>query len=118
MVIGGDRANTDFDLVQGGSISGTVVSSVGSEPLGGISIYAQTHPGGVFLGFADSRPDGTYSVMGLPAGDYKLAAVDEEGLGYSDEYYDGVADPGSAAVVTVVGILDTPGKDFNLDPLP
>ena len=118
VVIGGDRANTDFDLVQGGSISGTVVSSVGSEPLGGISIYAQTHPGGVFLGFADSRPDGTYSVMGLPAGDYKLAAVDEEGLGYSDEYYDGVADPGSAAVVTVVGILDTPGKDFNLDPLP
>ena len=115
---GADSAGIDFDLVEGGSISGTVTDATGTTPIEGILIIAETEPGELFLGFGESEPDGTYSIMGLPAGDYILTALDEEDLGYEDEYYDGVVDRGSATLVTVVGTADTPNRDFTLEASP
>ena len=82
---GGDTGGIDFTLVPGGSISGRVY-----------------------------QDDGTYSIEGLHAAEYLVRSMDFVGLGYAQEYYDNVADAGSATKVTVVATNDTPNIDFTL----
>ena len=68
------------------------------------------------MGFGFSGADGTYTTNGLPAGDYIVLTIDDEGLGFATEYYLNAVDSGSATAVTVVVGVDTPNIDFTLDP--
>ena len=113
---GADTGDIDFTLVLGGSVSGTVYQTDGSTPIMGMAIVAEHQPSGTLLGFAMSGPDGSYSIDGLHAGEYLVRSMDFVGLGYAQEYYNNVADAGSATTVTVVALDDTPGIDFTLAP--
>ena len=110
---GTDTAAIDFDLVRGGSISGTVFAADGTTPIGGIELFAEALSSGMEVGFTHSAPDGTYTIGGLPAGEYRILA---EGPGYLAEYYNNVHDEVTATAVTVVVPDDTPGIDFTLNP--
>ena len=113
---GADTGGIDFKLVPGGSISGRVYKTDGTTPIKGIVVVALHQPSGTLLGFGRSGSDGSYSIPGLPAGEYLVRSMDFAGLGYAQEYYDDVADAGSATKVTVVGLGDTPDIDFTLAP--
>ena len=118
---GADRGGVDFDLIQGGSISGTIFEDDGTTPIEGIEVFALRTPDGTPIGFTGSGPDGSYTLGGLPAGNYLLLASDEEDLGFRDELYDDVADLedfGSATPVPVTGTDNTPDIDFTLVAVP
>ena len=111
---GADTGGIDFTLVPGGSISGTVYEVDGTTPVEGMAIVALHQPSGTLLGFGESEPDGSYSIEGLHAGEYLVVSIDFFGLGYAQEYYNDVADAGSATKVTVVALGETPEIDFTL----
>ena len=85
-------------------------------PIAGVEIVAEDVATGMPMSFAESAPDGTYTLGGLPAGQYRLEAVVFESLGYAEEYYDGALEPASATSVNVVGTDDTAGINFTLEP--
>ena len=65
----------NFTLVGGGSISGTVyVSNSSSTPLAGANVWASDFYGSGGHGWARTRVDGTYTIEGLAAGDYRVEA--------------------------------------------
>ena len=111
---GGDTGGIDFTLVPGGSISGRIYQDDGTAPIKGMAVVALHQPSGTLLGFGMSGPDGSYSIEGLHAAEYLVRSMDFVGLGYAQEYFDNVADPGSATKVTVVATEDTPNIDFTL----
>ncbi len=92
-----------------GSISGLVVDAGTGTPLGGICVNIENGPG------TQTQPDGTYSITGLSAGDYKVQYQDcNPTPQYLDQWYLGRADSGSADLVSVVAGVDTPLSDVQL----
>jgi hypothetical protein len=88
---GVDRADADFSLTMGGSISGRVTSNSDGEGIEGVRIYATKN-----IDFNEmlSRPavytdsDGYYSVIGLTAGYYIVSTNGASTQGYIEEHYD------------------------------
>lgn len=63
-------------LPTGGSISGTVLAGSPSAPLADLCVVViPVKPGGSF-GLAATKPDGTYKVSGLAAGQYQVTFAD------------------------------------------
>ena len=65
------------------------------------------HPGAG----ANTDPDGSYTIEGLPSGNYKVQATVSDHVA---EYYDNAPDEASATEVRVNAPDDTPGIDFLL----
>ena len=102
----------DFSLVDGASISGTVLAQDGT-PLANAYVDASSMPCCVGGGAAPTDAGGHYTVGNLPAGSYSLQVYAN---GYPTQYYDGVYDTSTATAVTVsVGEART-GIDFQLQP--
>ena len=104
--------NIDFTLDVGGSISGTVYEADGITPIANAGVWAERDGGGG--DGASTRADGTYTITGLPAGDYRVEAS-ATSHGFVREYYAGTTDYNSATLVEVSVGADTPGIDFTLD---
>jgi len=105
----------NFVLSPGGTVSGTVLDDQG-QPIEGIAIQASAYVGEGWFGEAETQADGTYTLVGLASGTYKIRACPscwDEVLPYADEYYDD-ADWKDASPVTVVVGETTPGIDFVL----
>jgi hypothetical protein len=100
----GETSGIDFYLATAGSISGHVYEEDGTTPIAGASVYAfpttGSHPGAG----ANTQPDGSYTIQGLPSGKYRVQ-VTASGL---------VSQP---VEVTVNAPNDTPGIDFALSPV-
>lgn len=109
-----ETSGIDFYLAKAGSISGHVYEEDGITPIAGASVYAfpitGDHPGGG----ANTGPDGSYTIEGLPSGSYTVQASVSDHVA---EYYNNAFDEASAAGVRVDAPGDTPGIDFALSPV-
>ena len=115
---GATTPTIDFTLEVGGSISGTVYEADGVTPIEGIALRAEDSVTGSFAGWARSEDGGSYTLFGLPPGEYIISAFDDQGRAYVEEYYNNVPDSASATAVAVVAGADTAGIDFTLDAAP
>jgi hypothetical protein len=104
----------DFYLAKAGTISGHVYQVDGTTPIGSASVYAfptaSDHPGAG----ANTEPDGSYTIKGLPSGTYKIYATFSDRVA---EYYSNAPDEASATAVTVNAPDDTPNIDFTMSPV-
>lgn len=101
----------DLSLAKAGSISGHVYEEDGITPIAGASVYAfptvGDHPGAG----ANTGPDGSYTIKGLPSDNYKVQATLSDHVA---EYYNSALNEASATEVGVNAPGDTPGIDFLL----
>lgn len=121
---GQTRSNTNFQLDQGGKISGTVYQADGITPVTVLSICVDVYdndPCGGDLnrvgGGCTNQADGTYETTGLDAGTYYLYTNTFDS-GYIDEYWASPAstqDCANTMQVTVTAGQTNSGKDFQLD---
>ena len=109
----------DFALAVGGTISGTVISSVSGTPLADVYVYVYNSAGGS-LGSVKTAGSGAYRKSGLATGTYYLRTSNT--LGYVDELHNEQPCPWNACRVTEgVGVAvaaggETNGIDFGLAP--
>jgi hypothetical protein len=106
---GSTKSSVDAQMVAGGGISGTVTAAVGGQVAQGVcvEISSTTDPNLTVTAVTDAT--GSYSVLGLAAGQFDVEFIDgsscwpEGGItvGYAPQYYDGQSSQGSADPVTV-----------------
>ncbi|MFB6611120.1 collagen binding domain-containing protein [Agromyces sp. NPDC056379] len=111
-VTAGEAATIEPTLELGATVSGTVVDEAGQPVAGGfVYAYLSSDLTGT-RGGASVAPDGSYTITGLPTGEYVLKA----GPGWGseselvDEYWQDVYDEDAAARVALVG-----GQSFAAD---
>lgn len=107
-------AALDEHLVLGGSISGTVTSAVGSNPLSNIDVEVDDANGTV--GYTQTDDTGHYSYRRLTTGSYTVG-FETNGGDWLAQWYDGKTDQDSADPVAVTVRQDTPGIDAALHKL-
>lgn len=107
----GKVSGIDFYLARAGSISGHVYEADGISPIPSANVYAfpvtGNHPGAG----ANTGPDGSYTIVGLLSGTYRVQAAVS---GHSAQYFDNAPDRASATEVMVNAPGDTSGIDFLL----
>ena len=74
----------DFSLADAATITGTVTSDTGGQPIEGVEVCGWPFPGGSSQ-CTTTQSDGTYTLRGLQPGYIKVQA---SGAGYLTEYYD------------------------------
>jgi hypothetical protein len=106
-----ETSGIDFYLARAGSISDHVYESDGTTPISSANVYAfcvaGSHPGNG----ANTGPDGTYTIVGLPSGVYKVQAIASD---HAPAYYNDSSEEASATEVRVNAPGDTPSIDFLL----
>ncbi|MBI5017197.1 MAG: carboxypeptidase regulatory-like domain-containing protein [Deltaproteobacteria bacterium] len=107
-VAGTVTADVNFRLVPGGAISGTVVADGSGASLGGMQVCALSSQGKC----ATVQPDGTYAILGLVAGDFRVFAVG--GASHVGEFWDNTRSYEAASVLTVAAGQTMTGIDFSL----
>ncbi|MDZ7362583.1 MAG: carboxypeptidase regulatory-like domain-containing protein [candidate division KSB1 bacterium] len=82
----GDIKDINFTLMQGGAISGSVLSAADQKPLGGAAVHVFLKDSRVPMARGESGRDGKYRIEGLPSGEYIVFATAEgfQGLYYKD----------------------------------
>ena len=110
-----DTANIDAQLAAGGAISGTVTGPDGA-PLSAVCITAFfAFDSGLWPdGFAATRADGSYTMIGLRAGGQLLQFQDCAARDLVGEWFDDEPLPGSADPVAVTVGEMAPGIDAQL----
>jgi hypothetical protein len=103
----------DAALDGAGAITGTITKESDGSDLP--QSYACAENVATLNGYCSSTGTGAYTIGRLPAGTYKVRFATYES-GYAEEYYDDVAESGSATLVTVVAGVATPGIDAALAP--
>ena len=111
---GEETSPINFWLMQGGTISGRVVTEIGSDPLDEIWVTAceydvQQDP---FCKGEWSRDGGFYSIEGLPAGNYRVNTYHPD---WPNEYYENVSHWEDASPVNVQAGAITPDINFTLE---
>jgi len=80
----------DFALASGGVVSGQVRNAT-LQPIDGVAVNLYD-PGSNWVKGAQTSANGTYAVMGLPAGIYYARSLAAD-LGYADEWYSDLPAP-------------------------
>ena len=111
--VGVETSGIDFALELGGSISGQVTRDSDDLPVSGIQVLVWDYSNGMGFGGSQTLADGTYTITGLPPGNYRLMA-NASGTEYAGEYYDNVTDSNAAVQVLVTEGNDTIGNNFSL----
>ncbi len=103
-------------MAQGeGSISGTVVDAVTSDPIPNVRIWVTDFETNQMVGGTYTDESGNYSVL-LPTGTYKVRAYPSAtGLNYFDEFYDKKYSMNIADPVSVTAPDDTLNINFSLE---
>jgi uncharacterized repeat protein (TIGR02543 family) len=104
---GATTTGENFNLVEGGSISGIVTLASGG-PAAGVCVNANP-PGGGFGGRATSASDGTYTISGLNPGSYNVTADPTCGGTTSSSYASQ-----TLTSVTVTAGADLASQNFSL----
>jgi len=108
--------NINFQLDAGGTISGTVTSSAsGNPPIDGIKVFAQ----GPIWYDSLTLSNGSYTITGLPFGQYTILAPRYITDPWVQEWYDNQTTVANATPVTIsAGTPNATGIDFILTPMP
>jgi hypothetical protein len=106
-----ETSGIDFYLAKAGSISGYVYEKDGVTPIAGANVYAFPITGDYPGAGANTGPDGSYTIEGLPSGNYRVQATVSDHVA---QYYNNAPDEASATEVRVNAPGDTPGIDFLL----
>ncbi|MEE8442956.1 MAG: carboxypeptidase-like regulatory domain-containing protein, partial [Dehalococcoidia bacterium] len=109
---GATTTSIDFTLGSGGSISGVVLQADTDTPVSNADIWANSFDGGGGNG-TRTAGDGTYTITGLAAGDYRVQ-VNVEGQNLAGEFYNDTTDWSMAERVTVTSGATTANIDFSL----
>jgi len=105
----------DFELSPGGSIAGVAEDS-GGDPIVNLHIYATEYDTGVWMSGANTDEDGSYTLLGLPTGSYRVQTCAScSGLPFVDEQYDNTYSWENAARVGVTAPGATAPINFTLD---
>ena len=104
--------NVDFALAEGGSISGYVYEADGVTPIAGANVHADDFDDGHWGRGANTQADGSYTITGLPSGDYRVRANAEN---YFEEYYQETSHWEWADRVSVTAPGDASGINFTLE---
>ena len=111
-----ESGGVDFYLEPAGAITGTVESESGN-PIGNCRIECIHTSEHHWAGDGWSELDGTYHILALDTGSYKLEArPDNNGLLFDGEWYDNKTDWDSADIVSVTVPGTAGGVDFSLAP--
>ena len=110
--VGQHVSGIDFGLAIGGTITGTVTRDSDGGPVPDLLVSAYDYDTGSSSGDS-TDPNGTYEIMGLPTGIYRVT-VSTYGTEYVYEYYDDVFNRDDATPVTVVVGEATEYVDFGL----
>lgn len=123
-VLGGDSVQVNFGLTprhEGqGVISGTVTAELDSVKMPIAVVIARptvtllVWPQSEMFFTAVTNPDGSYTMAGLPSGEYYVTSF---APGYIGEYYDNVFDPSQATPVHVDQQKPAQDIDFALVPI-
>lgn len=118
VIAGQQTSDTDFVLEAGGSVSGTVFEADGVTPIADMSINPQIFSTGYTLGGTSTNADGTYTLTGLPPGDYRIQACGRcaNPQVYVNLYWNttgGSVYQDQADPVTVLAGQNTPGIIFH-----
>jgi len=103
---GGETSGIDFTLELGGGITGVVEDGDGN-PIVGVWVVANDYAGDYFVSWGKTDVTGTYRILELPAGSYRVFLDPQNG--WTGQEY-------SPSPVTVVAGLDTPDVDLTLAP--
>ncbi|WP_162242339.1 carboxypeptidase regulatory-like domain-containing protein [Arthrobacter sp. Leaf337] len=111
---GQDLTGINATLVKGATISGKVTASAGVN-LGSVSInVVPTDPqSGFFSSYTRLAPDGSYKVVGLPAGSYKIEFVGSN-AGALPQWYNNADSLEAANALTLTTGQDLTGIDAAL----
>jgi hypothetical protein len=91
----------DASLEAGGALDGTLTDPSGT-PVGGAMVAAVgPHDGRVPSGLARSAMDGTFTIMGLRPGEYRLLVIPPPGSGLTRQWVQGARQRADAAPVDV-----------------
>ncbi|RLI02184.1 hypothetical protein DRO31_04710 [Candidatus Bathyarchaeota archaeon] len=107
----------NFSLEKGGSISGRVIREPSGIPVSGLTVEAREYTSGGWVRTAKTAPDGTYYLVGLLLGEYRVRVSDESYMGpsYDSEYYNDTPFYEQASPVTVTSGGDTGDIDFSVE---
>jgi hypothetical protein len=105
----------NFGLAEGGMITGVVNADSDDSPLGGFDVFVfeYSSKNNMFdIGSTETNSDGTYTIEGLPAGNYRVW-VRSDG-NYAGEYYNDTNIINSASPVSVSTGVITSEIDFDM----
>ena len=105
-------AGIDAGLATGGSISGTVTEDGSGDPLDAISVCAAGEDVNAYS-CTGTAADGSYTVGGLPSGNYRVQFTDYSAT-HLDEYFDDVVQYDAATLVGVTAPDTTAGINAGL----
>lgn len=89
LAAGATRANTNFALTPGAGFTGTVTNASGGTGLANITVNVYSSTGTFLRNSSPTGVAGTFSVAGLPAGQYRVRTSNN--AGFIDEAYDNIA---------------------------
>lgn len=107
----GTTSPINFSLDVGGIISGRVCKDDGVTPIANADVRAR-HTENNYSKNTKTNTDGTYTITGLPSGQYQVEA---EANAYIKEYYNGTYNYNQTTPVIVTAPDTTPDIDFSLD---
>lgn len=113
VVPGGSNSGIDAAMGTAGSVSGTATDAVTKAGISGIEVCAQRTSGEYVGSCATTGSAGTYTISGLPSGEYavRFQAGSGASSNYAPQYYDGVAALSEATRVSVTNGSSTGGID-------
>ena len=103
----------DAELTGGASISGKVTASAGGTAVSGVCVTAMTSTGSS-AGGAVTSANGTYTIIGLEAGSYKVKFDLCGSVSHVIQFYNGGTTFTSATLVSVSGIETDTGVNASL----
>ncbi|MDO8987133.1 MAG: carboxypeptidase-like regulatory domain-containing protein, partial [Coriobacteriia bacterium] len=111
---GGATGSYGLNLSLSGGISGTVIDGIG-DPVDTVEVYAYEYSAGDSwqVGSASTQSDGTYEILGLDAGTYRIEFVDHNGQ-YAGEFYDDASTMDLATDIVVYNQQMTTGTHSDL----
>ncbi|WP_162256304.1 carboxypeptidase regulatory-like domain-containing protein [Arthrobacter sp. Soil736] len=111
---GDDLTGIDATLVKGASISGTVTAPAGTD-LGSIqaTVYEASGPNPNYVGSSSVNADGTYKVLGLATGSYKVQFAGMNSV-VLEQWYEGASTSETATPVDVTAGEDHGGINATL----
>ena len=116
---GENKTNVNFYLMEGGSISGKIISGK-NEPITGICVNASSLCGAAFYGMGKTNSNGNFLIAGIPEGKYYIhtnSTCDDSIKTYYDKWWNtdkGTLDCKKAESVNVVKGYTTEYINFKL----